>query len=194
MATAVASVAAQSAKTYADYIETSEAHPDMRVELVDGELIMSPAPRPLHQIVSYRLSQLLGKYVDENQLGQLLYAPVGVRLAQDVLVQPDLLFIRQERVADLIGDDNVNGAPDLVVEILSPSTAHYDRHAKLLTYARHGVPEYWIVDTDNQVVEVYMLENGRYLVAAILFPTEKINVGCFADAAFPVHTIFTDAS
>jgi len=176
--------------TYADYLKIVDKHPSKRVELLEGEVIMSPAPMPSHQIILRNLMRLLDKYVEANNLGDILFAPVGVRLAEKVIVQPDLLFIPQAKISDLIGEQNIEGAPDLVVEILSPSTAHHDRHTKLLLYAQYRVAEYWIIDPDHKAVELYLLDGETYRVSGIYLTGDTVATGQFAAAKIQVDTIF----
>ena len=124
--------------TYADYLETSD---DERYELLNGELILSPSPKEIHQYISSILHIMIGAFVRERSLGKVYFSPFDVVLSDTDVVQPDILFISNER-ADIITPDNVQGAPDLVVEILSPATAERDRTIKLDLYAplrREGV-------------------------------------------------------
>ena len=100
---------------------------DERYELLDGELFMVPAPNIKHQVVSAEIHTQLGRFIKDRGLGTLVYAPCDVRLSDNDVVQPDLLFVSREREHLLSGGQNVQGAPDLVVEILSPSTADRDR-------------------------------------------------------------------
>lgn len=137
--------------TYQDYRHTPD---DQCYELLDGELIMVPAPNLEHQRIGTRLGVLLHTFVQENNLGEVFHAPCDVVLSDTDVVQPDLLFVSHERAHLLLGGDNVRGAPDLVVEILSPSTAGRDRTLKRALYAKHGVKEYWLVDPDARTVEV----------------------------------------
>ena len=136
--------------TYADYCETPD---DERWELLDGELIMAPSPTTAHQMVSRNLLVLLHSFVDQRGLGTVLHAPFDVVLSDVNVVQPDVLFISNER-SQILTDANVQGAPDLVVEVMSPSTASRDWRIKLDLYAAHGVQEYWIVDPVGQRVWV----------------------------------------
>ena len=136
--------------SYEDYCKTPD---DERWELLDGELSMAPPPTIAHQRISGNLYFLLRTYVDRMGLGDVMYAPVDVVLSDHSVVQPDLLFISSAR-SDIVADTNVRGAPDLVVEILSPSTASRDWRIKLDLYASHGVQEYWVVDPDGQRVWV----------------------------------------
>jgi Uma2 family endonuclease len=183
-------VALQQKQTYGDYLLVAEQNPLMRVELLEGEIVMSAAPRPLHQYILRHLVRLLDSYVIAHGLGDVLFAPIGVRLAEDVFVQPDLLFLRQERVAAVVGESYLQSSPDFVAEILSPGTAHYDRHIKMHLYAQYGVTEYWIVDPDDQAIEVYLLDGNSYRVAGIFLEGETVDVGMFAAASIQIDTVF----
>ena len=144
--------------TYADYLETSD---DERYELLHGELVMAPAPLIDHQYVLINLIIAIGAFVKKHNLGEVYSAPIDVVLSDLNVVQPDLLFISNER-AHIITPDNIQGAPDLVVEILSPSTAERDRSVKFELYAEHGVHEYWIVDPDARTITVFLLNGGAF--------------------------------
>lgn len=183
-------VALQQKQTYEDYLLVSEENPLMRVELLEGEIVMSAAPRPMHQYVLRHLVRLLDSYVIAHELGDILFAPIGVRLAEDVFVQPDLLFLRRERVATVVGETYLEGSPDFVVEILSPGTAHYDRHIKMQIYAQYGVAEYWIVDPNDQAIEVYVLDGNSYRVAGIFLEGDTVDVGLFTAVNIQIDTVF----
>ena len=150
--------------TYEDYRHTPD---DQRYELLDGELIMPPAPDLRHQRIGIRLGSLLHAFVQERDLGEVFLPPCDVVLSNTDVVQPDLLFVSHERAHLLLGGDNVSGAPDLVVEILSSSTAGRDRTLKRALYARHGVGEYWLVDPDARTVTVLGLGGEDFEVAAV---------------------------
>ena len=149
--------------TYEDYRSTPE---DKRYQLLDGELVMTAAPRRSHQKADMEITLVLGDYVKENDLGEVYSAPFDVVLSDTDVVQPDLLFVSKERLG-IINDDNVRGAPDLVIEILSPSTASIDRNFKRALYARHGVKEFWLVDTDAKNITVMLLGEHGYELAGI---------------------------
>ena len=136
--------------TYDDYCNTPD---DQRWELINGELIMAPTPNTAHQTVSGRLFLALTVFVKGAGLGQVFIAPLDVVLSNVNVVQPDLLFISNAR-QHILTDANVQGAPDLVVEVLSPSTASRDWRAKVDIYAQHGVQEYWLVDPEARRVWV----------------------------------------
>lgn len=179
------------AKSHQEYISAVEEYPALRVEYLNGDIIMTPARSPHHQIISGNLSLLLGHFAKENGLGLVLAAPLDVVLSREAqIVQPDLIFITKARAAKVLGKAAVNGAPDLMIEILSPSTVRADRKIKLPLYAHHQVPEYWIVDPEDQSVEIYMLEGDSYRVGGIFMSGDAIAIGAFADAHIIVDSIF----
>ena len=124
-----------------------------RYELSEGDLLRTPPPSTLHQLVASRLDSALRQVVEERSLGLVLYAPLDVLLSPENVVQRDFLFIAQDRLG-IIKPDYIQGAPDLVVEILSPSTSSRDLVAKRYLYAKYGVKEYWIVHPEGKSVEV----------------------------------------
>lgn len=132
-----------------------------RYEAIEGDLYVTAAPSVSHQRVSLALTVALHRILVEGGHGELLEAPVGVEFpATGEGVQPDLLFVSGTR-RKIIGSDWIRGAPDLVVEILSPSTETRDRGMKLKLYRRQGVPRYWIVDPDAGTVEVWRFDEGE---------------------------------
>jgi len=149
--------------SYADYRTWDDGE---RWELIDGEpYAMSPAPSPAHQRVSNRLSFQLTLFL-QGKTCEVFTAPFDVRLnaagddEYDVF-QPDLVIICDHAKID---DTGCNGAPDMVIEILSPSTACRDKLLKFNKYQHAGVREYWIIDLDSRTVQVHILENGRYYI------------------------------
>ena len=147
--------------TYADYLKTSD---EERFELLDGELVMAPAPLLYHQFILRKLLNAISGYVDEHNLGELFCSPTDVVLSETDVVQPDILFVSRQR-NQILKPECVQGTPDLVVEILSPSTAELDRTTKLELYAYHGVREYWIVDPEAKTVMVLLQGQNRFEVA-----------------------------
>jgi Uma2 family endonuclease len=131
-----------------------------RCELVFGRLHMTASPFSRHQIVSYVLGQLLGR-VAEAAGGIVLQPPPDLVLADHSVVQPDLVYVSGPRLA--IVRDRLEGAPDLVVEVLSPSTATYDRTDKQRLYAFSGVKEYWLVDHERRQIEFLIYEAGCFV-------------------------------
>jgi Uma2 family endonuclease len=160
MATVLNNPPASKRWTFADLGQFDETE---RYEICDGRLIsMAPAPNVYHQRIAGRLYLLLNGFVQGRELGEVLFAPVDVVLAEDNTAQPDLLFIAKEN-AEIAGNW-IRGAPDLIVEILSPSSIRRDRYEKLEQYARFGVKEYWIVDPANQSLEILTLLDRRYVI------------------------------
>lgn len=140
--------------TYEDYLKLPEGAP---YELIGGNLVVAPAPTTNHQRVLRRLFRLFADFVEENALGEVFFSPIDVHLSERDVPQPDLVFVSKEH-AEIVGEQEIEGAPDLVAEVLSPGTGYYDLRGKKTLYERSGVKEYWIVDPEENSVEVY--ENG----------------------------------
>ncbi|KJS15176.1 MAG: restriction endonuclease [Peptococcaceae bacterium BRH_c4b] len=136
--------------TVEDYMKLDDGR---RYELIGGELILVPSPKPRHQRVANELNVELTIYLRHNPIGEVFY-DVDVHFGGEV-VAPDVLFISKEKIS-IIGESNIQGAPDLVVEVLSPSTASIDRKKKSKLYFANGVKEYWVVAPDQQLVEVFI--------------------------------------
>ncbi len=144
--------------TYEDYQELPEGAP---YQLIHGHLVMSPSPSVEHQDIVLFLGSLFREYVQNQGQGRALIAPMDVRLSNDTVVQPDVLYVSPERT-NRIGDDEIDGAPDLVIEVVSPSTSHVDVFDKKQLYETHDVREYWIVDPDTKTVEIYRPGDDGY--------------------------------
>lgn len=144
--------------TYEDYQKLPEGAP---YQLIGGELVLTPAPSTYHQIIAMKLAFQMIALVTQKELGIVLFAPVDVYLGETETYQPDIIFIARERLK-IIERERINGAPDLVVEILSPATAYYDLRKKFKVYERCGVKEYWIVDPEEKSVEIYLLQDGKF--------------------------------
>ena len=142
--------------TYQDY---ANLEGDERYELLDGELILVGSPNEDHQIASMKIGYRMYSFVEENDLGQVFHAPFDVLFTDTDVVQPDILFVSNER-EHIRTPANIQGAPDLIVEILSPSSSRRDWRDKRELYASHGVKEYWIVDPANHIVWVMLLRDG----------------------------------
>ncbi|MBF0555163.1 MAG: Uma2 family endonuclease [Nitrospirae bacterium] len=145
--------------TYGKYLTLDD---DTRCEIIEGDLSMTPAPGFGHQSISAELEFILMKFIKENGLGFLVTAPTDVVLSDENVVQPDILYIARARRA-IIKERGVFGPPDLVVEIISPSSHYRDVHVKKALYERLGVAEFWIVNPYMKAVEVLVLNaEGRY--------------------------------
>jgi Uma2 family endonuclease len=139
--------------TYEDYLATPEdsAH---RYEVVAGELFVTAAPRWRHQQVVGNVHGIIRDLALDHALGEAVTGPITVRLADDTVLEPDVVFLRADRL-DLIDSGRIHGPPDLVVEVLSPSNRDYDRTLKRKRYLASGVAELWIIDPDENALEVW---------------------------------------
>ena len=160
-----------------------------RYELVRGEVHMTPAPATRHQAIVQNLAMSLGPHVIKNKLGEVYTAPLDVRLSKDTALQPDLIFISDAR-ARIILENWIEGAPDLVVEVSSPSTATYDRATKLPIYAESGVSEYWLIDSQVKTVEALKLQGKKYFVDATLAGEQVLTSNLFPGWKLPLHDLF----
>ena len=158
-----------------------------RWEVIDGEVFaMTPAPSLRHQWVSHELSRTLGNHFKKSPC-DVFHAPTDVKLADDTVVQPDLVVVcdrKQQR------GSHIEGAPKLVIEILSPSSVIHDRMRKMELYARQGVKEFWIVTPFPSLIEVYVLEGGRYAHAAAHAPGDTLRSPTFPDLSIAMDEIF----
>ena len=145
--------------TYADYLKIDDNN---RYEIFNGELCMVPAPSTNHQSVSRNLEFLIWNFVKQKGLGKVFDAPIDVVFDDDEVFQPDIVFIKSENQS-IIGKNAIQGVPDLIVEIVSPSSTFYDTIEKKDIYRKYGVKEYWIIFPDEKVIEVLSLEKGEYL-------------------------------
>lgn len=146
--------------TYEDYVLLTDD--GNRHEIIDGEEYVSPAPITPHQRAIVRLAVRLFACVEEQGLGEVFVSPVDVILTPTDIVQPGVVFVAGEK-AGLVARRGIEGAPDLVVEVLSDGTRRHDEIPMRKLYERHGVSEYWIVDPEVETVEVYPTEAGRYV-------------------------------
>ncbi len=172
--------------TVQDYRELPEGGP--RYQLVDGDLHMVPFPNVFHQEISGNIADLLRPFVKGRSLGKIFDAPLDVFLTETNVYQPDLLFVSTANL-HFLKDDGVHGAPDLVIEILSPTTSRLDLGAKKHVYARCGVSEYWVVDPIKRTVSVYDLAKSVHSEATW---SEGASFGCrfFPGLSLQVAAIF----
>ena len=172
--------------TYQDYLNMDG---DERYELIDGELILLPSPNTAHQLTSIALSSGMFMFAEDRELGLVLHAPFDVLLSDTDVVQPDILFVSNER-AHIRTPDNMRGAPDLVVEILSPSSASRDWSDKFELYSKHGVKEYWIIDPANRVVWLARLRGGALEIAGTYGIGDTVSSTVLAGFSVKVDDIF----
>ena len=181
--------------TYADYLTWPD---DERVELIDGIICMSPAPTPTHQRIIRQLLRQIGSYLDDKRC-EVLPSPLDVRLfeaegddprATDTVVQPDLMVICDPSKLDERG---YRGAPDMIIEILSPSTRRRDRLVKMNLYQRAGVREYWIADPENESVMVFLLgEDGVYHIHEDYGRSDMAQVNILEDCQIDLSRVFPE--
>jgi Uma2 family endonuclease len=171
---------------YHDYLQLSE---DKRYEILDGDLCVVPAPNIKHQRISKRIETALIRQVEEKGFGEVLDAPCDVLLSEENVVQPDILFVRRERLS-IISEANILGAPDLVIEILSAGTRQKDLEIKRKIYARYGVQEYWIVDPDAATVEVLAWGESGYITAGTYRESDKLSSPLLPQLILPLREIF----
>src|SRR5919107_3192891 len=134
-----------------------------RYEIIGGELIVTPAPTSGHQRVLRRLVRMLDDYANQFNAGEVFFAPFDVVLSRNDAVEPDLVFLSAARPRVPNEDNSIDYAPDLVVEVVSPSSRRVDRVRKMALYARSGVPEYWIVDPGERTLVVNLLQGEEYV-------------------------------
>ena len=172
---------------YQDILALGETN--RRIELFDGECIMPAMPTSQHQYIATRLAVYIFNYVEGRGLGKTFGSPVDVYVSETTVLQPDLSFLSSER---LFIDDGkkLNGAPDLVIEILSEATEQRDRTFKFREYARSGAKEYWLVSPEKREIEVYQNSENGFELASIYRRSDILNTSLFGDIQLTVGLIF----
>jgi len=182
-------LAEQKRYTYADYARWKG---DIRYELIDGVAYAMAAPSSIHQKVSKKIFRQFDNFLI-GKTCEVYYAPIAVRLNaddfDDTVVEPDLLVVCDESKIDIKG---VKGAPDLIIEILSPFNTNHDKVRKFRQYQKAGVKEYWIVDPMRRTVEVYILKNGKYGVGRIYREEDIISVHVLPGCEINLADVFYD--
>ncbi len=175
--------------TYDDY----RSLPDdgNQYQLIGGQLIMSPSPTYFHQVISLNLSSALNQYVSGNKLGKIIYAPFDVVLSMRDVVQPDLMYISAGRT-DIIAENNVVEAPDLVIEILSEGTKTIDRTSKKTLYEQNGAREYWIVDPTEKTIDQFILQEDIFELAGTFNSSQSLTSPVLEGFTLPIDKVFVD--
>ena len=145
--------------TYDDY--AALPNDGKRYEIIEGDIFVSPAPRPKHQKAIGNLHIILGLYLQDHPIGDLYLAPIDLILSFTNIAQPDLLFLRNEKL-HLVSDRSIEGPPDLIVEVLSPATEKTDRTTKYRLYAKFGVAHYWLIDPIEKRLEPFRRVGRSY--------------------------------
>ena len=173
---------------YSDLLAMSED--GRRYEIHGGELVVVAAPLARHQIAAFEVATVLNDYGHRSG-GRAVIAPFDIVFDEYDVAQPDVVFFRAERSHLVRPDVVTRSAPDIAVEVLSPSTASVDRGRKMRMFARYGVPEYWIVDPVDRQVEVHVLEDGAYRQAQVATGGNIVRSVLLPDLSFTAAGIFT---
>lgn len=160
-----------------------------RYQLIEGDLYMAPAPNRFHQDVSRTILLRIANYLESHPIGAVYCAPLDVYLNDNNVFQPDLVYIASDNFG-VLTDAGVEGAPDLVVEILSAGTAKLDRNPKKRVYAESGVKELWFVDPETTTVSVYFLQENALQPVAIYSSSDRFESKFFPDLVFSVADFF----
>ena len=172
--------------TYDQYCLLSEGR--NQYELFDGELVITPWPNVGHQRIVGRLCTQLLACVEAHSLGLLIISPIDAVFDQYTVLQPDILFVSQERIPEVV-KERIEGAPNLAVEILSPSTVGKDRR-KLAVYSQFGVRECWIVDPEVQTIERYVHDGGELRLIRTFSFNDAVQSPLFPGLSLPVACVF----
>ena len=170
-----------------------DAMPDdgNRYELFNGEIFVSRAPGLTHQIILTNLLTILRAYLDRNAVGQVIPTP-GIIFGESDAAIPDLVFISNQLFHELVFEERINGAPELMVEIVSPGkeNARRDRVVKRQVYGRFGVKEYWIVDPEKRAIEVYRLKKRALVLAGTKMDADDLGTPLLPGLVFKAKDVF----
>jgi Uma2 family endonuclease len=155
------------------------------VQLIHGKLTMSPAPSPQHQRISRNLLQILIQHT--LNFGEVFYSPIDLILSESIVLQPDLVFISNKK-KEIITNRGIEGVPDLLVEVLSPSNSYIDRVTKKEIYAAHGIPELWLVDPQSKQLEIYLPKTEQAI--KIYKEDEVVTAETLPTLSFTLSSIF----
>jgi len=174
--------------TIDDYLLLEEGAP---FQLINNDLIMSPSPLLAHQLILGEFYDILKDYVRENNnKGLIVLSPIDVHFDEGNVYQPDLIYISNDRITE-IAKERIEGAPDLIIEILSPSNAYYDLRLKKDIYEKYGVKEYIIIDPIAQNADLYVLKEGLYYLHQKAVKTETLNSVLLPGFNIELSTLFT---
>jgi Uma2 family endonuclease len=174
--------------TARQFLQLGEDPPGIRLELVDGEVKVSPSPEPRHSFTDRRLTTILGSYIDDNDLGAL-FGDVDTIFGEHDVRRPDLIYFAKSRL-HLIGEKAMQGPPDLCVEIISPSSKTTDRKQKFKQYEKGKVAHYWIVDPASKSIEGYKLAGGKYRLTGQGKNNDVVRLPPFQDLEIPLGRLW----
>ncbi|MEW6095005.1 MAG: Uma2 family endonuclease [bacterium] len=175
--------------TYEDYL-IWDIGPDKRYELIGGEFFMVPPPNMWHQTTSVEIEFRIKQLLEKTGLGKVFHAPCDVVLSNEDVVQPDIIFVSKENL-NIITRDNIKGAPDLLIEIISKKSAQRDRIIKRRLYEKHGVKEYWLVNPDKKEIEVLRLDQGKYKTYGVFKSQDLLSSLVLKEFHFKVEEVFS---
>jgi len=178
--------------TYSNIEKLPEWPSGPLVEIIGGELFLIPSPSLNHQRISRRLASIIMQYVEQHELGEVFYAPVDIVLSDENIVVPDLIFISKEH-ANILHPKSIQGAPDLIIEILSENKTA-DLMYKKDIYEKYGVSEYWIIDPKSRQIMIYVSEKTKKQFKALHIFKEQdvIRFSTISGLEIPVLEIFRD--
>ena len=178
--------------TAQQFLDLGEDPPGIRLELVDGEVAVSPSPAPEHSYVDTQLRTILNLYVKSKRLG-LIFGDVDTIFGKHDVRRPDIIFFQTSR-RRFIGEKSMNGAPDLCVEIISPGSVKVDRKDKFEQYAVGNVRYYWIVDPARRTIEAFRLRGGKYAAAGRGLGIQSVTLPPFPDLEIPLADLWLPKS
>ena len=164
---------------------------DNYYEIIDGEMIRKSAPTPMHQRISRKVMVIIDRFISEKKTGEIFQSPIDVYLDEYNKPQPDLVFVSESKKA-IITNDGIVGVPDLIIEIISPTSIIRDRIEKKALYEKMSVPEFWLIDPQYTAIEIYTLQNSRYeLLSAATTLEGELKSSLFEGLAINLKDIFS---
>lgn len=174
--------------TSKQFLMLGEDPPGVRLELAHGDIVVSPSPSPGHSRLCVQLTRILSTYIEENQLGEL-FTDTDTIFDDDNTRRPDLLYFSTRRL-HLVGEKAIRGAPDLCIEILSPTSVEIDRHDKYALYEKRRVAHYWIVDPAARTIEAFSLKRRKFVLAATASGSGVARLPPFPDLDLPLAQLW----
>lgn len=174
--------------TYRDLLSVPDD--GKQYQILEGDLIVSPSPKTKHQRIVVNLTRILSDCVKRSNTGEVFCAPMDVILSDMNICQPDVLFISRERTP-IITEKNIQGPPDLVVEVLSEKTQDVDLMVKMKIYARFDIPQYWIIDPETELVDVYELQEEGYRKKESFPSGKEFRSSLFTDLCFNTVELYS---